>query len=95
MTTMIMQSEESNPGSAVGGGIIRDSNRAWIRGFERNIGAATCSLNLSHVIVELDAKVVVSFLSSSSKIHPKLWALVNNRRLLLRSLHNALGPSCI
>ena len=46
-------------------------------------------MNLSHVIVELDAKVVVSFLSSSSKIHPKLWALVNNRRLLLRSLHNA------
>ena len=46
-------------------------------------------MNLSHVIVELDAKVVVSFLSSSSKIHPKLWALVNKRRLLLRNLHNA------
>lgn len=28
------------------------------------------------MIVELDTEVVVSFLSSYSKIHPKLWALV-------------------
>ena len=64
-----------NPGKAGGGGLIRNCNGNWVKGFRRKIGVATsiiaefwalrdglllaAQLGITHLIVELDAKVIV------------------------------------
>lgn len=81
-------SSEGNPGKVGGGGLIRNSEGIWISGYARNIGSASSvlvelwalrdgfalalSLGLTHLVVELDALVVVSFLDSFVDVHPVL-----------------------
>ncbi|KAK7828809.1 putative ribonuclease h protein [Quercus suber] len=71
-----------NPGRVGGGGLIRDANGAWIRGYARAIGWATSvaaelwalrdgiqlciSLNLLAVIVELDVQLLVDLLGKAN-----------------------------
>ena len=70
-----------NLGQASGGGLIRDSNGAWVKGYARAIGYTTSvavelwalrdgmnlciSLNLAVVEIELDAKLVVDLLGQA------------------------------
>ena len=65
-----------NPGPAGCGGVIRDNNGQWVAGFTRRIRVTTsfaaelwglrdglmmsCSLNISSLIVELDAKGILN-----------------------------------
>ena len=67
-----------NPGRASGGGLIHDSNGAWVSGYARAIGHTTSvaaelwairdginlciDLNLTNVVIEIDAKIVVDLL---------------------------------
>lgn len=71
-----------NPGLVGGGGIIRDHNGMWVWGFSRAIETASSveaelwalrdglklciSLNLQAVEIDLDAKVVVDWVSGSA-----------------------------
>ena len=70
-----------NPGKAGGGGLIRDSQGNWVKGYMRNIGVATniiaefwalrdgltlaFQLGITQLLVEHDAKVVVDLILSS------------------------------
>ena len=70
-----------NPGSAGGGGVIRDYFERWVAGFSRKISITTSLLaelwairyglmlcidrNLAMVEMELDAKAVVDMLANS------------------------------
>ena len=67
-----------NPGRAGGDGLIHDSNGAWVSGYARAIGHTTSvatelwairdginlciDLNLTNVVIEIDAKIVVDLL---------------------------------
>ena len=75
-------SSMGNPGHAGGGGIIRNAEGKWIKGYERSIGNTTSiaaelwalrdgiqlclELNLPAVIIELDAMLVVNLLRSTN-----------------------------
>lgn len=99
-------SSKGNPGKVGGGGLIRNSGGIWISGYARNIGSASSvlielwalrdgfgfalSLGLAHLIVELDALVVVYFLDSFVDVHPVLWPLVDDYMLLLPRIPNSL-----
>ena len=64
-----------NPGKAGGGGLIRDSQGKWVKGYMRKIGMATSveakfwalrdgliltsQMGINNIVVELDAKVVI------------------------------------
>ncbi|KAK9988969.1 hypothetical protein SO802_029208 [Lithocarpus litseifolius] len=88
-----------------GGGLIRSLNGDWISGYARNIKstssvlvelwtfrdglALALSLGLSHLIVELDAQILVSFLNSSIEVHPLLLTLVDDCRSLLLRIPNS------
>ena len=88
-----------NPGKAGGGGIIRDCNGLWIKGFARSIGYATSitaefwalrdglklALNegIQRLIVELDAKVVVDLINSNVATNKPYAPLLYDCRYLL------------
>ena len=73
-----------NPGIVGGGGLIRNENGEWVRGYARAVGATTSviaelwalrngirlciALNLQAVIFELDAKLVVDLLSKDERL---------------------------
>ena len=75
-------SSMGNPGRAGGGGIIRNEEGKWIKGYARSIGNMTSiaaelwalrdgiqlclELNLPAVIIELDAMLVVNLLRSTN-----------------------------
>ena len=75
-------SSMGNPGRAGGGGIIRNAEGKWIKGYARSIGNTTSiaaelwalrdgiqlclELNLPAVIIELDAMLVVNLLRSTN-----------------------------
>ena len=64
-----------NSGKAGGGGLIRDSQGKWVKGYMRKIGMATSveakfwalrdgliltsQMGINNIVVELDAKVVI------------------------------------
>ena len=70
-----------NPGKAGGGGLIRDSEGRWVRGFSRSVGHATsviaefwalrdglklaAQLGIGCLEVELDAKIIVEMLNNA------------------------------
>ena len=72
------ESSLGNLGLAGGGGLLRNTNREWMKGFARAIGVTTSitaelwalpvgirlciALKIPAVIIELDAKVVVDLL---------------------------------
>lgn len=71
-----------NPGQASDGGLLRDSDDKWIKGFFRNFGITnslaaelwglrdelllTLNLNIYKLIIEIDAKSVVNILKSDN-----------------------------
>ncbi|KAK9987317.1 hypothetical protein SO802_032268 [Lithocarpus litseifolius] len=72
-----------NPGRAGGGGVIRNADGKWIKGYARAIGNTTSvavelwalrdgiqlclELNLTAVIIELDALVVIDLLRNTNQ----------------------------
>ena len=88
-----------NPGKAKGGGLIRDCNEKWIKGFSRSSGHASSfvadfwalrdglklalGMGVQRLVVELDAKVVVSLITSTGGANKLYLDLLNDCRYLL------------
>ena len=95
---------QGNPGYAGGGGLIRDHNGKWVKGFMRNIGKTTSvaaefwalrdglmlagQLGIDHLHVELDAQVVVNLVLSNKTINNSRAALLNDCRYLLEQFQH-------
>ena len=89
-----------NPGREGGGGLIRDCNGSWFKGFARSIGLATSittkfwalrdglklALNaeIQRLIVELDTKVVVDIVKSNVVTNKPYAPLLYDCRCLMR-----------
>ena len=89
-----------NPSKVRGGGLIRDCNGSWFKGFARSIGFATSitaeawalrdglklALNagVQSLIVELDAKVLVDLVKSNVDTKKPYSPLLYDCRCLLR-----------
>ena len=92
-----------NPGTAGGGGLIRDYYGSWVKGYMRHIGFASSitvkfwalkdglllasQLGISQLLVELDAKVVVELLQSSKSSNNSFSSLFNDCRYLLHQFN--------
>ena len=92
-----------NPGRAEGGGLLRDSNGHWVKGYARSIGFTTNvivdlwalrdGLNLAlsegirNLIVELDARVVVDLIKSNADSSKLYSPLLCDCRCLLKEFH--------
>ena len=88
-----------NPGKASGGGLIRDHHGSWVKGYMRHIGFTSnivaefwalkdglmlaSQLDITQLLVELDAKVVVDLILSSKSSTNSFSALLNDCRYLL------------
>jgi len=91
-----------NPGKADGGGLIRNSDGVWIRGYLRSIGYTTSvmaelwalmdglflaiQLGISNLEVELDAKVIVEMVKNADNSNKKFSPLLLDYRSLMASL---------
>lgn len=92
---------KGNPGIAVGGGLIRDHNGSFIKGFSHQIGI-TSSLVAEFValrdglsmadcfclyplLVEVDATSIISLVEGNSPFHP-LNPIISDCRFLLKKL---------
>ena len=89
-----------------GGGLIRDSCGKWIKGYMRHIGISTSiiaefwafrdglmlasQLGITHLAVELDAKVVVDLVLSSKTPNNSYTSLLNDCRHLLRQFQQTV-----
>ena len=87
---------------ARGGGLIRDCQWTWVKGYMRNIGVATniiaefwalrdglmlaLKLGITHLLVELDAKVIVDLVLSRKPSNSPYSSLLNDCRFLLSQL---------
>ena len=94
-----------NLGKAGGGGILRDCNGLWIKGYARSIGFATTiiaefwalrdglklALNegIQRLIVELDANVVVDLIKTNAATNKPYAPLLYDCRYLLTRLTQA------
>ncbi|KAK9990739.1 hypothetical protein SO802_025724 [Lithocarpus litseifolius] len=88
-----------NPGKAGGGGLIRNSDGVWIRGYSRSIGYTTSvmaelwalrdglslaiQLGIRNLVVELDAKVIVKMLNNADNSNKKFSPLLFDCRSLM------------
>lgn len=94
-----------NPGNAGAGGLITNYMGEWVGGFTRNLGVASniaaelwalrdglflakC-LNIVHLIVELDAKVVVDLLNNQKNATHEFAPLIFDCRTALESFQTA------
>ncbi|XP_075663469.1 uncharacterized protein LOC142633081 [Castanea sativa] len=89
-----------NLGNAGAGGLIRDHSGNWIKGYMRNIGVATSiiaefwalrdglllasQLGINHLIIELDAKVIVDLMLSNNTCNKAYMPLLNDCSFGLR-----------
>ena len=92
-----------NPGKAGGGGLIQDHQGKWIKGFMRRIGLVTSitaelwalrdglmlakQIGITHLVVEMDNKVIVDLVQSNKATNNSYSSLLNDCRFLLRQLH--------
>ena len=88
-----------NPGKAGGGGVIRDCEGRWMRGFARSIGVTTSimaefwalrddlllagQIGVQNLVIELDAKVVVELVQSMSSSNAFYSSLLADCKSLL------------
>lgn len=90
-----------NSGKVGGGGVIRDCNGTWIKGYQRRIGTATTTsilaefwvlrdgltladqLVITHLVVELDAKVILELVLSNNNSNKAYSPLLNDCMFLL------------
>ncbi|KAL0000141.1 hypothetical protein SO802_019743 [Lithocarpus litseifolius] len=85
-------------GVAGGGGVIRNEERHWIRGFPRNIGTTTSlltenlafrdglnlciSMNLEAVEIGVDAKAIVDLIANGNNSDPFISPLIDDCKTL-------------
>ncbi|KAL0016773.1 hypothetical protein SO802_003842 [Lithocarpus litseifolius] len=95
-------SSRKNPGVADSGGLIRNEKGEWICGFAKKIGITTrftaelwglrdgllqcLNLNLSSVLIELDAKAIVDLLANPDYSNNVISPLVDDCRFLMAQL---------
>ena len=88
-----------NPGKVGGGGIIRDSEGRWVKGFARSIGFTTSitakfwalrdgllladQIGVQNLVIELDAKVLVELVQSETTFNAFYSSLLADCRSLL------------
>ena len=90
-----------NPGKVGGGGVIRNCNGNWVKGYKRKVGVATSiigfiaefwalsgliladQLGITHLAVELDAKVIVLLVLSNNDSNRAYSPILNDCRFLL------------
>ena len=88
-----------NPGQAGGGGLIRDSQGQWVKGYMRKFGLATSveaefwalrdgltlasQMGINNIVVELDAKVVIELVYATNTPNRYYTLLLNDCRTLL------------
>ena len=88
-----------NPSKAGRGGLIRDHQGKWVKGYMRHIGFASSiiakfwvlkdglllasQLGISQLLVELDAQNVVNLLHSSRSYNNSFSSLLNDCRFFL------------
>lgn len=93
------RASKGNLGRAGGGGLICDHHGKWIKGFMRNIGHTTSVAakfwalrdelmlatqhGITHLLVELDAQVIVNLVLSKKPINNSCFSLLNDCRYLL------------
>ena len=91
-----------NPGRASGGGLIRDSNGVWIKGFTCNIrtsssvevelwafrdGLSLCfSLNIVALEIEVDAKVILDWVLIEHNCNLNHTTLIMDCRALINQV---------
>ena len=91
-----------NPSKMGGGGVIRDCHGDWVKGYSRAIGYATSvlaewwalrdglilaiQLGITHLDVELDAKVIVEMLNGIENPNRIYSPLLNDCRSLIARL---------
>ena len=87
-----------NSGITGCGGVVRDEHGRWVRGFARHIGLITSfvaelwglrdgilmcyNLNISSLIVELDAKSIVDALGNSKFVNNVISPILDDCKLL-------------
>ena len=85
------------------GGIIRDEHGSWVVGFTRHIGSTNsfvaelwglrdglmlyCNMNISCLIVELDAKMVVDVFKNSNHKNYIISPILDDCRRLASRFH--------
>ena len=87
-----------NLGKARGGGLIRDSQRKWVKGYMRKIGMASVEakfwalrdglilasqMGINNIVVELDAKVLIDLVCATNSPNRYYTPLLNDCRILL------------
>ena len=103
-------SSSGNPSRAGGGGIIRNSYGEWVSGFARAIGYTTSvavklwalwdginlciDLNLTNVIIELDAKLVVDLLQNEDCRNNGKEVIIANCRKALKKIPTVRIQHC-
>ena len=93
-----------NPRRASRGGLIRDSNERWIKGFTQNIGHSTSvdaklwalgdgltlciALNILALEIRIDAKIVLDGISSESNCNLNHFSFIMDCRTLINQFPN-------
>lgn len=99
-----------NPGTAGGGGLVRDDSGHWLTGFSRRIGITSSFMaelwalrdglkycrdqNYEVVVVELDAKAVIDILSNLNNSNLAVCSLVDDCRCLIAQIPQVLIRHC-
>ena len=85
------------------GGVIRDNGGHWIKGFCRRIGATSSfvaelrgvrerlmlcrNLNISSLVIQLDAKTIVDVLNNPSDADNIISSILDDCKLLVSHMH--------
>ena len=91
-------------------GIIRDEHGSWVAGYTRHIGSTNnfvaelwglkdglmlcCNMNISCLIVELDAKMVVDVLKNSNHVNYIISPILDDCKRLASRFHQIQFSHC-
>ena len=95
---------KNNPGLAGAGGLIRDPLGRWVKGFSLGVGVTNSvaaelrglleglklalQLNISNLVVEMDALTIVNFINFRAPVNPLFKPLVCECRKILEIIPN-------
>ncbi|KAM3711227.1 hypothetical protein ACJW31_01G091900 [Castanea mollissima] len=93
---------QGNPGKAGGGGILRDHDGNWVKGFTRAIGLASSpiaelwllrdglfmcnNLNIQSLLVEMDPSMIINMVCNDNARSRSLSPLVDDCRIFLNKI---------
>ena len=92
------------------GGIVRDERGHWVNGFSKRIGLTNsfeaelwglreglllcCNLNISHLVIELDAKAIVNVLGNLSYVNHVISPILDDCRMLVSRFQHIWIKHC-